>query len=154
MVKIVADTVACLTPEVINLYHIPVVPQVVNFGTESYLEGVDIDIGTFMQKLRASRGLPKTAAPPVECFVKIVLAVFGHKDRIRIRPVHEVRALRLQDTPLVHAPPVERIVRRREMANHGVAQVPGHGVHVVVPRVHDEDLAIRVVVQNDDVIQP
>jgi DegV family protein with EDD domain len=71
MVKIVADTVACLTPEVINRYHIPVVPQVINFGSDSYLEGVDIDIDTFMQKLRASIELPKTAAPPVEYFVQV-----------------------------------------------------------------------------------
>ena len=71
MVKIVTDTVACLSLEVSNRYHIPVVPQVINFGSETYLEGVDIDIDTFMRKLRASRELPKTAAPPVECFVKV-----------------------------------------------------------------------------------
>lgn len=70
MVKIVADTVACLSSEVTNRYHIPVVPQVINFGNDSYLEGVDIDISTFMQKLRAAKELPKTAAPPVELFIK------------------------------------------------------------------------------------
>jgi DegV family protein with EDD domain len=75
VVKIVADTVACLTPEVTHRYHIPVIPQEINFGNDSYLEGVDIDIGTFMQKLCASRELPKTAAPPVECFVKIFEAL-------------------------------------------------------------------------------
>ncbi len=91
MVKLVADTVACLTPEVINRYHIPVVPQVINFGSDSYLEGVDIDIDTFMQKLRASRELPKTAAPPVECFIKVFeeLAPFG-EPILCIHPSSEV----------------------------------------------------------------
>lgn len=71
MVKIVADTLACLTQEVINQYQIPVIPQVIYFGNDSYLEGVELDINEFMQKLRSSKELPKTAAPPVEQFIKV-----------------------------------------------------------------------------------
>jgi DegV family protein with EDD domain len=70
MVRIVADTLACLKQDVIDKYHIPVIPQVIYFGSDSYLEGIDIDNSTFIQKLRSSKELPKTAAPPVELFVK------------------------------------------------------------------------------------
>lgn len=70
MVKIVADTLACLTPDVIERYKIPVIPQVINFGTDSYLEGVEMDSQSFMERLRTSKELPKTAAPPVELFIK------------------------------------------------------------------------------------
>ena len=71
MVKIVADTLSCLSLEISARYHIHIVPQVIHFGDQSYLEGVDLDADSFLQKLRSSKELPKTAAPPVEQFIKI-----------------------------------------------------------------------------------
>ena len=71
MTKIVADTTACLSPEVISRYQIPIVPQVINFGNESFQEGIEIDSPTFMRRLRSSSELPKTAAPMPENFEKI-----------------------------------------------------------------------------------
>lgn len=70
MVHIIADTTSCLQPHIAARYHIPIIPQVINFGSESYLEGVDMDISMFMQRLKSSSQLPKTAAPPPELFVK------------------------------------------------------------------------------------
>ena len=70
MVKIITDTTASLPAEITRRYGIPVIPQVIVFGTDSYLEGVEIDKATFMQRLRTSRELPKTAAPPPDLFVK------------------------------------------------------------------------------------
>jgi DegV family protein with EDD domain len=70
MVKIITDTTASLPAETARRYNIPVIPQVIIFGTDSYLEGVEIDKPTFMQRLKTSRELPKTAAPPPELFVK------------------------------------------------------------------------------------
>jgi len=48
-----------------------VIPQVIHFGNESYLEGVDINNETFLHKLKMSAELPKTSAPPPEMFVKM-----------------------------------------------------------------------------------
>lgn len=70
MVRIIADTTACLTPEIARRYDIPVIPQVINFGNDTYLEGVDIDIDTFLKRLTSETELPKTAAPPPELFIK------------------------------------------------------------------------------------
>lgn len=70
MVKIITDTTSCLSPEFARRFEIPVIPQVINFGEESYLEGVNLDNATFMKKLRNSKELPKTAAPPPELFVR------------------------------------------------------------------------------------
>jgi DegV family protein with EDD domain len=70
MVKIITDTTACLAPEFAQKYDIPIIPQVINFGEESYLEGVEIDIETFMRRLKSEPELPKTAAPPIELFVR------------------------------------------------------------------------------------
>jgi DegV family protein with EDD domain len=70
MVHIVTDTTACLPQTVISKYRITVIPQIVTFGDKSFYEGVELDNAGFMQKLRASAELPKTAAPPPELFVK------------------------------------------------------------------------------------
>jgi DegV family protein with EDD domain len=70
MVKIITDTTSCLPQEVAQRFGIPVIPQVINFGNESYLEGIDMDIDEFMRRLKTSRELPKTAAPPPELFSK------------------------------------------------------------------------------------
>ncbi|UCC86028.1 MAG: DegV family protein [Anaerolineales bacterium] len=70
MVKIITDTTAGLPAETARRYNIPVIPQVVIFGTDSFLEGIQIDNATFMQRLSSARELPKTAAPPPELFVK------------------------------------------------------------------------------------
>jgi DegV family protein with EDD domain len=70
MINIVTDTTSGLPREISTRYHIPVIPQIINFGEKSYYEGIDIDNPTFMKMLRESRELPKTAAPPPELFVQ------------------------------------------------------------------------------------
>jgi DegV family protein with EDD domain len=70
MVHIITDTLAGLPAETARRYNIPVIPQVIIFGTDSYLEGVEMDNATFMQRLKASRELPKTAAPPPDLFAR------------------------------------------------------------------------------------
>ena len=70
MVKIITDTTACLPAEFARRYRIPVMPQIINFGTDSYKEGIDLDIDGFMQRLVTSSELPKTAAPPHELFIE------------------------------------------------------------------------------------
>jgi DegV family protein with EDD domain len=39
------------------------ISQVINFGEESFREGVDIDAAAFMARLRTGKEMPKTAAP-------------------------------------------------------------------------------------------
>jgi DegV family protein with EDD domain len=68
MVKIITDTTAGLPDEVAQRYEIPVIPQVIIFGSETYLEGQEIDHATFMDRLQAAKELPKTSAPPPELF--------------------------------------------------------------------------------------
>lgn len=70
MVKIITDTTSCLPAEIAARYQIPVIPQIINFGEDSYFEGVDMDIPTFMARLASASELPKTAAPPPELFVQ------------------------------------------------------------------------------------
>ncbi len=71
MTRVVADTLCGLTPEAAKGLRIPLVPQIVHFGEESFREGVDIDHATFMARLRSSRELPKSAAPYPGDFVEV-----------------------------------------------------------------------------------
>jgi len=70
MIHIITDTTSGLPQDISERFHIPVIPQVINFGNKSYIEGIDIDNPTFMRMLKASKELPKTAAPPPELFVQ------------------------------------------------------------------------------------
>jgi DegV family protein with EDD domain len=70
MIHIITDTTSGLPKEIAEQYHIPIIPQIINFGDKSYYEGVDIDNALFMKMLKESRELPKTAAPPPELFVR------------------------------------------------------------------------------------
>jgi len=70
MVRIIADTTAVLPPHIADKYHIPIIPQLIHFGDQTYIEGEDIDNQTFLEKLKTSDILPKTAAPPPEFFTK------------------------------------------------------------------------------------
>ena len=63
MTIIVADTTCGLPREMLAQRGIPLIPQVVMFGEESFHDDKDLDTASFLQKLKASKNLPKTAAP-------------------------------------------------------------------------------------------
>jgi DegV family protein with EDD domain len=71
MVKIVGDTTSALSESFADAHDIAVIPQVIIFGEDSYLENVEIDYETFIDRLRSSEELPKTAAPPPELFTEL-----------------------------------------------------------------------------------
>jgi DegV family protein with EDD domain len=63
MVKIVADTTSGLPREMLKNLGIPLIPQIVVFGEESYRDDSELDTTAFLAKLKAAKELPKTAAP-------------------------------------------------------------------------------------------
>lgn len=63
MTVVVADTTCGLPRDLLARRGIPTVPQVVIFGEDSYYDDSELDTDTFLQKLKASPALPKTAAP-------------------------------------------------------------------------------------------
>lgn len=70
-VRIVTDTTSGLTKEVAEAHDIVLMPQIIIFGEESYRDDTEMDTRTFLEKLRASSVLPKTAAPPPALFVPV-----------------------------------------------------------------------------------
>ncbi len=63
-VKIIADTTAGLPADFVQAHNIPILPQIVSFGEESYRDDTELDTQKFLSKLKSSSVLPKTAAPP------------------------------------------------------------------------------------------
>ncbi len=64
MIKIIADTVSCISLEKAKALDITMIPQIVEFGEESFRDDTEIDGPAFLKKLRESTNLPKTSAPP------------------------------------------------------------------------------------------
>ncbi len=80
MVKIVTDTLSSLPLHVAEESEIPMLPQIIIFGEESYRDDTEMDTHTFLERLRASPVLPKTAAPPPALYTPIFerLVAEGH----------------------------------------------------------------------------
>jgi DegV family protein with EDD domain len=63
MTIIVTDTTCGLPRDLLAQRGIPVIPQIVIFGENSFHDDKEMDTASFLQKLKASKTLPKTSAP-------------------------------------------------------------------------------------------
>jgi DegV family protein with EDD domain len=63
MIKVVVDSTCDLPTELYQQHDITVVPINIQFGTESYKDGVEIDRATFFRKIEESGVLPQTSQP-------------------------------------------------------------------------------------------
>jgi len=64
MTKIIADTTSGLPIDLAAELGIVMIPQLVIFGEDTYRDDNELTTADFLQKLRGSSILPKTAAPP------------------------------------------------------------------------------------------
>ena len=60
---IVADTTCGLPRDLLAQRGISLIPQIIMFGEDSFHDDKEMDTATFLQKLKASKELPKSAAP-------------------------------------------------------------------------------------------
>jgi DegV family protein with EDD domain len=67
-IKIVTDSAADLSPEQLLRNDIAVVPITVNFGDDSYRDGVDLTNEEFYRKLKTSTEMPRTSQPSPSAF--------------------------------------------------------------------------------------
>ena len=71
MTIIVADTTCGLPRQLLEDRCIPLIPQIITFGEESFHDDQDLDTATFLRKLKASPTLPKTSAPEPSLYYPI-----------------------------------------------------------------------------------
>ena len=81
-VKIVTDTTSDLKPHIAGPLGITVVPLYINFGTESYVDGVNLTTEEFYQKLASSKTLPTTAVPGPPSFAQVYDKLAQETDEI------------------------------------------------------------------------
>jgi DegV family protein with EDD domain len=126
MVRIIADTTCGLPRDLFPSLGIPLIPQIVVFGEESFRDDTELDTAAFLQKLKASHELPKTAAPPPTLYH----AIFE-------------QALRDGEEVVVVAPSAKLsgTVRSAEVA---AQEFPGLRVHVVDTQTVAGDLGTLV----------
>jgi len=63
MIRIVADTLSCISVEEAKILGIPLLPQLVIFGDETYRDDTEMGPAAFLEKLASTSVRPKTAAP-------------------------------------------------------------------------------------------
>ena len=68
MIRIVTDSMSDIQQEQAKRHGLTVLPQYVLFGEESFLDGVDLTLDQFYQKLFAAKALPKTSQVTPESF--------------------------------------------------------------------------------------
>lgn len=70
-IRIITDTSCDLPTEILNQYQIDMIPSRVTFENgETYLDRLELSPEIFVQKMAASRFLPKTAAPDPSTFIE------------------------------------------------------------------------------------
>lgn len=82
MTIIVADTTCGLPRKMLAERGVPVIPQVVIFGEQSFHDDKDLDTAAFLEKLKASKSLPKTAAPEPPLYFPIFEAARKKKESV------------------------------------------------------------------------
>lgn len=70
-IRIVSDSTCDLPLSLVSQYGISIVPCYINFGTESFLDNVDITRADFYRRIANSREIPKTSAPSVGLFNEV-----------------------------------------------------------------------------------
>ena len=71
MVKIITDSTADIPSSLVQALGITVVPSYVTFGTQSYLDGVELTREQYYEKLTSSKLIPSTAAPPPAFYERV-----------------------------------------------------------------------------------
>jgi DegV family protein with EDD domain len=64
-IAVVTDSTAYMPPELLKQFGIYVVPNVVNWGTQTYRDGVDIQAKEFFERLKKDPVLPTTAVASI-----------------------------------------------------------------------------------------
>lgn len=70
-IKIITDSTCDLSPEVVAKYDIEVIPLLVNFGEESYLDGTEMNFGGLLNKIEETGKFPTTAQVIPQRFYEI-----------------------------------------------------------------------------------
>ena len=113
MIKIVTDSGSGMTPEVARQFGVTVVPLYVHFGTETFREGVDLELDEFLSRLKSAPQLPTTSQPSAGDFMQVYKPLIAEGS--------EVISIHLSS----------KLSGTVASANTACEMLPGAGIHVV-----------------------
>jgi DegV family protein with EDD domain len=94
-VRIVTDSTSDVPPELAEELHVRVVPCYIHFGTESYLDRLELSRSEFYRRLETEPDLPTTSAPPSGLFAETYQKLLdGASGIISLHPPDQLSALR------------------------------------------------------------
>ena len=92
-VKIIADSLGDVPPEVVKELGITIIPIHVIFGTESFQDGIDLTTEQFYYKLAHDKNHPTTSVPPLGTFTEAFDKLAEETDEILVFAVsHKLSA--------------------------------------------------------------
>ena len=80
MIRIIADTTCSIPVNEMQQLGIDFVPQIITFEKTSYRDDFELTTEAFLEKLRASKDLPGTAAPPPALYNPIYEKILNNGD--------------------------------------------------------------------------
>ncbi len=84
MLRIVVDSGSSIKQEEKDAYSIDILPIQIELGEESFLDGVNLDINEFYEKLKQSDEFPKTSLPALDEAEKLVEEYTNQGDEVLI----------------------------------------------------------------------
>lgn len=76
-VAVITDSTAYLPPEIVEKYQITVIPQVLIWGEETLLDGIDIQPSEFYERLKTTDVMPTTSQATVATFKALFERLVG-----------------------------------------------------------------------------
>jgi DegV family protein with EDD domain len=126
MTRIIADTTCGLPLAELAELEVDVIPQIIIFDEKAYRDDTEIDTPTFLSKLKGSKQLPKTAAPPPALY----------------EPLYEACAKRGE--PIVIPTPSTELSGTYRSAEVAAETVPDAEVHILDTRTIAGGLGVLV----------
>lgn len=83
-VKIVTDSVSDIQPHIAEELGITIVPLHVRFGTEVYLDGIDLTADEFFERITTSKALPVSSVPSPGAFAEVYDKLAEETDEILV----------------------------------------------------------------------
>src|SRR5512143_125972 len=81
-IAIVTDSTAYIPDDLVRQYHISVAPQVLVWGNQTYLDGVDIQPAEFYTRLKDAKEMPTTSQVPVVAMKEIFERLVAQGDEV------------------------------------------------------------------------
>jgi len=81
-IGLVTDSTCDLNDRIISEHNIKVIPLSIHFGTEKFIDGVEIDSAKFFKKIGKSSYIPKTSKPSKHAFLNEYKKMLKEYDKI------------------------------------------------------------------------